>query len=95
MIKEIRAYLIKIENIRGKTNKIPVVEEMYAYMIENSWFVHDHPKFKEAVWKKLNDLINQGYPVHLLKKTVESLYPDREFPDGEFPGKCECTCRIL
>ena len=52
-ITKVKRYLNLVECTAGRSNKIPIVEELMAYLVENRDFVEHHAAFRTQVWKKI------------------------------------------
>lgn len=60
VIETVRNYLNKIENTKGKINKIKIVKDLFQYLNEDCNFnaIADHLIFMKTVKKKTTELIN-------------------------------------
>ena len=55
--KKVSNYLIHIESLYHKEDKLPIVNKVYEFLCKHKWFVKEFPKFEKVVHAKLFELI--------------------------------------
>lgn len=53
VVKTVKDYLNKVELTRGRGNKKKLCDELFDFLIDNSWFIRNNRRFAGAVYKKL------------------------------------------
>ena len=80
VLKKILDIIRRVREVRDHQSKVGICEELFNYIVVNSWIVYVSPPLEECIWKKLHDWYAEGYPLRLLECVVKELFPDRNFP---------------
>lgn len=52
--------LRRVESLHRKTDKLPIVNQLYDFLCKHKWFVKEFPKFEKVVHNKLFELIQDA-----------------------------------
>jgi len=64
--KKISNYILHVESLDYKTDKLPIINQLYEYICKHKWFLKEYPRFEKVVHNKLIEFIqdvefrNQG-----------------------------------
>lgn len=89
IVKTIKNYINKLDQINGKINKICLCYYLFCYLYENQDFIQDHEKFKNVVILKINELSDD---VNLIKNSDKNSYTDHQL---DYVNKLELTMTKL
>jgi hypothetical protein len=56
--KKVANYLLHVESLYHKSDKLPIVKKMYEFLCKHKWFVKEFPQFEKVVHDKLIELIH-------------------------------------
>jgi hypothetical protein len=92
IINIIKNYLNKIDQVKGKFNKIIVVEHLLVCLIANFEHFYTHKKFVSTIRNKMDELI---IDITTLKNNLNDTYPLSEHDNIiEKCNKCIELCQL-
>ena len=67
--RTIKEYLTAVKDANTRQDKEKPCKELFIYLLENKWFLQEHPVFYEAARKKLRQLVErdgwyEGIPLY-------------------------------
>ena len=80
VVRQIKQYLDKSEEVRGKEKKKPIALELFDYLLEHLWFCAKERRFTKTALTKLNEFYLEG---NLSREEYEKYYLPilKSFPD--------------